>query len=353
MVPLVLEDIPAESVCSEGNLLQTGFWGMHKAYSGWIPGGFSVNGYHILVLRRSFRALCFNFSIAYVPHGPDVPEELQSGEFLSALALEIKKRLPRNTLFIRYDLPWQRKAGLLKVPAGYKGGLFNRFIKAPADIQPPNTVIIDLRKTDEELLAEMKQKTRYNVRLAAKKGITVREVGRDELPRWYELYKETALRDRIGIHSYRYYENLFDSFKKGPQGDKPFPVLKIILAYYGDQLISGIIVSLFGPRAVYLYGASSNSFRNLMAPYLLQWEAFKLARSQGCLEYDLFGIPSTDNPDEPMHGLYRFKTGFGGKILELYGCWDFVYKPVLYKLYCRAEKLRMWYYRKLKKGIIS
>ena len=127
------------------------------------------------------------------------------------------------------------------------------------------------------------------------------------------------------------------------------PEVGLFTATYEGELIAGIIVLLYGNRATYLYGASSNSKRNLMPNYALQWEAMKYAKETGCDEYDLFGIPPENDPGHPMYGLYRFKTGFGGKIIRRPGCWDLPLNPAGYRLYRTAEKVRNWYYKRFRK----
>jgi len=105
-------------------------------------------------------------------------------------------------------------------------------------------------------------------------------------------------------------------------------------------MLAAIVVLFRGKEATYLYGASSNNKRNLMAPYALQWRAMQDAKEMGCKNYDLFGIPPNEDPEHPMAGLYRFKTGFGGQIIHRPGSWDFAYNGFIYNLFSIAEKLR-------------
>ena len=116
--------------------------------------------------------------------------------------------------------------------------------------------------------------------------------------------------------------------------------LILYTAEHENDVLAAIIVLYRGKHATYLYGASSNNKRNLMAPYALQWRVMQDAKIYGCTQYDLFGIPPDENPDHPMAGLYRFKTGFGGKIIHRPGSWDYPYKPLLYFLFSTAERLR-------------
>jgi lipid II:glycine glycyltransferase (peptidoglycan interpeptide bridge formation enzyme) len=165
------------------------------------------------------------------------------------------------------------------------------------------------------------------------------------------LYRVTARRDRITLHSFDYYRRQFES-AACPGAIGPGAVeLKLLLARHEGDLLAGIIVALHGEAATYLYGASSDLKRNLMPAYGLQWEAIRLARRRGCRTYDLFGIPPSSDPGHPMHGLYRFKTGFGGREVHRPGCWDVPYRPLAYAAYAVAERSRAWYYRRLRKAL--
>jgi lipid II:glycine glycyltransferase (peptidoglycan interpeptide bridge formation enzyme) len=185
----------------------------------------------------------------------------------------------------------------------------------------------------------MKPKCRYNVKLAFKKGVTVREAGEGGLESFYGLLKTTSLRDGIAIHSLDYYRALFREallYGEGPVR----PWLGCYLASQEGEDLAAAIVLHWGTEAVYLYGASADHKRNLMAPYALQFRAMIEAREAGCREYDLFGIPPREDPRHPMAGLYRFKTSFGGRIIHRPGSWDYPCRPLLYRLFRWAEKTR-------------
>jgi lipid II:glycine glycyltransferase (peptidoglycan interpeptide bridge formation enzyme) len=227
---------------------------------------------------------------------------------------------------------------------------------------------VDLTPDETAILGSMKSKWRYNIGLAEKKGVAVRSVlaaavsaaedsGANELETFYRLYKETAERDSISIHSIDYYRSLFEEAAKHTID------VRLYLASHEGEDLAGIVTLFRGKESVYLYGASSNHKRNLMAPYALQWQAMKDAKASGCLYYDLFGIPPLppeELPDHPMAGLYRFKVGFigegeggaggssssgisarpGGRIIHRPGSWDYVYRPLVTALYSLAEKTR-------------
>jgi lipid II:glycine glycyltransferase (peptidoglycan interpeptide bridge formation enzyme) len=224
------------------------------------------------------------------------------------------------------------------------------FKRAAADIQPPDTVLIDLTKSADVILLEMKSKWRYNIGLAEKKGVTVRRADDGGLDIFYALLSETAARDGIAVHGIEYYRTLFElsaeyvNREKCAASPRPElsanPELRLYLAEHEGEVLAGIVVLIRGKNAVYLYGASSDHKRNLMAPYALQWKAMNDAIDAGCTEYDLFGIPPNDDPNHPMAGLYRFKTGFGGRIIHRPGSWDYAYKPLVMKLFNTAEAFR-------------
>jgi lipid II:glycine glycyltransferase (peptidoglycan interpeptide bridge formation enzyme) len=187
----------------------------------------------------------------------------------------------------------------------------------------------------------MKPKWRYNIGLAARKGVTVRRAGEEGLDLFYRLLAETARRDGIAVHGVEYYRGLFELAREyGSGGALPAPDLRLYLAECGGETLAAIVTLFRGNEAVYLYGASSDRMRNLMAPYALQWQAMEDAAAAGCTVYDLFGIPPNDDPGHPMAGLYRFKTGFGGRIIHRPGSWDYACKPLGAALFHAAEYAR-------------
>lgn len=221
---------------------------------------------------------------------------------------------------------------------------------APADIQPPDTVQLDLTKPLETLLQNCKPKWRYNIRLAEKKGIVVRsffgnEAAEKGVPLFYSLYLDTAARDGIAVHSESYYRSLCTLAARNSSTVS----ITVYTAFFEEKPLASIIVLLYRHEAVYLYGASSNEYRNLMPSYLLQWRAICDAQKAGCRTYDFYGIPPTDDPAHPMHGLYRFKTGFGGMIIRRIGSIDIPSRRIRYLLYKKAEQLRSWWFKKIKK----
>ncbi|MCX7031601.1 MAG: peptidoglycan bridge formation glycyltransferase FemA/FemB family protein [Spirochaetes bacterium] len=280
------------------------------------------------------------FRIAYVPFGPTFDPGPGRSAFLAGLARSLRPQLPGGTFLLRFDLPWP-KVG--ERPAG--PGLR----KAWDDIQPPATVLVDLRPSEEAILAAMKPKTRYNVKLAEKRGVTVETGTAADLDRWYALYRETSARDRIAIHSRSYYEGLFSAATDRAASGGQAPAVRLLLARAGGELLAGNIVLFWRKSAVYLTGASSGEKRNLMPTYALQWAAMRLAKAAGCESYDLYGCPPAADESHPMFGLYQFKTGFSTAVTERWGTWDAPLNRLVYALYAAAERLRMWWYRKARK----
>lgn len=211
----------------------------------------------------------------------------------------------------------------------------NSFIKSFEEMQPEHTLILDISKPEEEILAQMKQKGRYNIKVAEKNGVVVeRDSG---IENFYELYNTMAKRQKITFRSKQYYEKLFDILSsKG--------YVEVLTAYIVENkkktAIASAVISFYGARATYLFGGSSDRFRNMMAPYLVQWSAIREARNRGCSEYDFFGIAPPDSPDHPWAGVTDFKKKFGGEEVELAGSWDLVLRPLEYKIFRLAEKVR-------------
>jgi lipid II:glycine glycyltransferase (peptidoglycan interpeptide bridge formation enzyme) len=336
------------------NLLQSGFWCRFKEGFGWKPFAFRSRLREIgreweFPLYVQVREVAPSFHLAYIPHGPEDPAQAgwNRSQVLELLAEELHRVLPRYCRVLRFDFPWEDESfSEATCSERARSKPAPSFCKAPLDVQPPDTVLLDLSLGEEELLEGMKPKTRYNVRLAERKGVRVKTGGTGDIEKWYSLYEGTAQRDRIGIHPYRYYKRLFE-LSETYEGFAP--KLNLLLAYVEDTLVSGIIVAVYKDQGVYLYGASSNAYRNYMASYCLQWEGIRWANAQGALQYDLYGIPPRDDPHHPMHGLYRFKTGFGGRIVHRPGSWDYPFSKSMYLLYRKAEGLRGWFYKTVRK----
>jgi lipid II:glycine glycyltransferase (peptidoglycan interpeptide bridge formation enzyme) len=345
-------------ICENADsFLQSSMWGRFKARFGWEANSFSVDWDPggVKPLLALSRRIAPGISMAYVPWGPELPAVINSDPQLRAgalteLAPALRSLMP-HVAFIRFDPPLYGEWGM---PTLFK--------RAASDIQPPDTVLVDLKPPLQDILAAMKPKWRYNIGLAEKRNVIVNTstvnintkavntntdtVNDDEgINVFYRLLSETAERDGISIHSAKYYRALFEECQRTqitvpPTSPLYTPAPHLYTAVHEGDTLAAIVVLFRGNVATYLYGASANIKRNLMAPYALQWKAMQDARASGCTVYDLFGIPPDDNPNHPMAGLYRFKTGFGGKIVHRPGSWDYPCKPLLYALFSAAERLR-------------
>ncbi len=192
------------------------------------------------------------------------------------------------------------------------------------DVEPSKTSILDLTKTEDELLKAMHQKTRYNIRLAEKKGVEIIEAGKDDFEKFWQVMQETKDRDGFRLHDKEHYRKMLE-----------IDFQKLFLAKYDGKIIAGIIAAFFGDTAVYVHGASSNQHRETMAPYLLQWHVIKKAKTEGFKYYDFYG---TDESKWP--GVTRFKQGFGGSEVVYPGTFDAVFARVWYDVYRIARRIR-------------
>lgn len=348
---------------------QSCFWAEFKSRHGWKNCPVTVDGtnYSVLILHLNLRFK--KISIAYIPMAPECdstlsPKELAEG--LSKLALALKPELPANTFCIRFDpaMDFEETSNRDEYVQKFRqtNGSFS-VKKALTDVQPPDTTVLSLidgktnKRSDDDLLAAMKSKWRYNIKLAAKKSVAVEKYdfatdGFDKaFEEFYTLFQQTSQRDGVQFHNKSYYQDLFELASKSQYAKDEKVTITLYLAKHEDDYLAGIITLFCPGEAVYLYGASGNIKRNLMPAYLLQWTAIQDAREYGCPAYDFYGMPPTDDENHPMHGLYLFKTGFGGKIIHRPGSFDAIIKKGDYTLYAVAEKMRAFYYKVIVKKL--
>jgi lipid II:glycine glycyltransferase (peptidoglycan interpeptide bridge formation enzyme) len=359
---------------SGGRFLQSPLWELFKAGHGWKPLRFDAFAksadvsfsFTCSVLLRTFGKNPVRFSVAYIPMMMELPLKdkiavEQLGEYTQLLidfSDSLKPFLPKNTICVRFDPPLDFYTceerdffvDSLKTLA-FAGHL--KIVKTKVDIQPPDTVLLDITQSSDAMLAAMRSKWRYNIHLAEKKGVTVRayKAGDKEITKaldiFYDLYKMTASRDSIAIHSKQYYEDLF-SLCASERTVNNAPLVTLYMASHENDNLAAIITLFSKREAVYLYGASGNIKRNLMPAYLLQWTAINDAKAYGSPVYDFYGMPPVDDKKHPMYGLYLFKTGFGGTIVHRPGSIDIPLSP-LYALYTVAEDIRAFYHKKIRK----
>lgn len=417
MFDIKINKIENSSHENDGTFLQTPFWCEFKARHGWTYRRFEIEytlpplnaeegcekstvvealettvRTELAVLNRSF-AKGF-FSIAYIPLFPKLPYEctpeevlnkafddegdtsalagkeiitpetqtIEFAHFLNELASALKPELPSNTIAIRFDPD-------VAFSSPEDRDLFNYGMKTVAyadrlklrknsvDIQPPDSTLVDLTGTEEEILEKMHSKWRYNIRLSERKGVTIhRYLGNDinlseKIDKFYELTKITNARDGNASHAKAYYADLIKSSAEEISRGRDVPVISLYIAEHEGEEIASIMTLFSHDEAIYLYGASSNNKRNLMPNHLLQWTAMKDAKAYGSKFYDMYGMPPEGKDENhPMHGLYMFKANFGGKNIHRTGSWDiplkFVYRP-----YSAAEKLRAFWHKKVIKKL--
>lgn len=291
------------------------------------------------ILKRKIPYL--NRSIFYCPNGPVV--DFNNKALLEKLIQKIREEAKRHKAIVFKMDPMLEEPSEPETKVSVPQLLQYGFIPNKKQVQPRTTYYIDLTKTEEEILKNCEEKTRYNVRLSSRKGVRLKEGTVEE---FYGLYKETAGRDNFLIHPLSYYQKI-----KKYLVDRG--MAKIFIAYLDDKPIAGVFVFMFGSRVWYMYGASLSSHRNVMPNHALHWHIIQWAKQRGYKTYDLWGIPSNPNPKHPLWGVYRFKKGFNGKLVKYVGMHDLVFDPLFYNLFERGLNLYKNIRSLLTKGKIS
>jgi peptidoglycan pentaglycine glycine transferase (the first glycine) len=331
------------SALPDAHILQTWEWGEVKSRYGWLPkrnvwreeDGRITAAASILTRSIAIKGVNIPMRIMYVPRGP--------------LMLDwTDPHLRRRVLADLRSLAKQFKAIFVKIEPEVeigRGELVGEtrgddqvtreiivdlqeggWISSQEQIQFRNTMAIDLNPSSDELLARMKQKTRYNIRLASRRGVIVRKGGYDDLDFLYRIYAETSLRDGFAIRQQDYYITVWKTFMD-------FGLAEPLIAEVEGEPVAGLIIFRFAGRAWYMYGMSRLEHREKMPNYLLQWEAILRAKEAGCMSYDLWGAPDEFVEDDSLWGVYRFKKGLGGEVVRYIGAWDLPINRMLYSLY--------------------
>jgi lipid II:glycine glycyltransferase (peptidoglycan interpeptide bridge formation enzyme) len=326
------------------HLLQTREWGLVKTVNGWSPETWAWRDEHggvvaaTLTLQRrlSNRSLLKNWSVLYAPKGPllswsDIALRRQALGDLANLARR------KGAIFVKIDpdvvvgtgSPGDLEFRDAEVGAGVLQDLQAtgwRF--SPEQVQFRNTVQIDLSPDLDQLLAKMKQKTRYNIRLAERKGVTVRVANLTDMSMLYQMYVETAARDNFVIRDRAYYQSLWSTMMEAGLAEP-------LIAEVEGEPVAGVVIFRFARTAWYMQGMSLPAHREKMPNYLLQWQAIQRAKASGCAVYDLWGAPDEFTESDPLWGVYRFKEGLGGQVVRHIGAWDLPVRPSSYQLYTR------------------
>ncbi|RLT34777.1 MAG: peptidoglycan bridge formation glycyltransferase FemA/FemB family protein [Chloroflexi bacterium] len=334
----LLADLP------DPHVLQSWEWGSLKAQTGWQAERFALPGTHKkpeaafqYLWRQPVPRLPLN--VGYVPKGPvlDWGDELAVARALAAVETTARRS---GSLFVKIDpdvdetsLAGRRVVALLRA----RGWRFS-----PEQIQFKNTGITRLQGSEDGLLESFKSKWRYNVRLAERRGLVVRQGTEADLAAFYALYAETGQRDGFLIRPFAYYADIWRAYLAAQlDTDNPAGGALLLAEHPEDGApVSGIFLLRYGSRAWYFYGASGESRRRDMPNYLLQWEGMRWARAQGCTVYDWWGAPTTpDDPEDSLQGVWRFKEGFGAELRQQIGAWDWSPVPLLWRIYQRAMPL--------------
>jgi lipid II:glycine glycyltransferase (peptidoglycan interpeptide bridge formation enzyme) len=296
--------------------------------------GLRVGGRLVAGAQVLFRRLPLGFHLAYVPKGPLVDPDDESA--CSALFDALHKRCRAHRAVLLKIEP-EQWVGTGDVPWTQYG-----FSPSVQSVQPRRTILVDLSGSEEAILKRMKSKTRYNIRLAERKGVRVHKGGPEDIKAFTQLMADTSERNAFGVHTPAYYERAFAAFAA-------LDMVRLSIATYEGQPIAGVMVFACGSRSWYAYGASGNAHRNKMPSYAVQWAAIRWAKERGCCSYDLYGVPDEDQATleadfrerhDGLWGVYRFKRGFGGELVRSIGALDYVYNKPLYWLYQRALAFR-------------
>jgi lipid II:glycine glycyltransferase (peptidoglycan interpeptide bridge formation enzyme) len=204
--------------------------------------------------------------------------------------------------------------------------------KAVKNIQPTNNWVLSLEPDEDAILQKMKPKHRYNIGLAQKRGVVVRQGDKKDILALWRLLLETAQRNNFRLHPQNYYWNLFEVLS--PKN------LKLMIAEYKGQVLAASAFTLFFDTALYLHGGSSSQYKEVMFPHLLHWESIRLAKKEGFKFYDFGGVAPNDDQNHPWAGISRFKKGFGGFEVVYPGAYDLIFSPLWYNVYRNGRKFR-------------
>ena len=304
------------------SILQTKRWANFKASQ-----GFEILNIDELFVHK--RNLPYGQNFLYLPE--------ISSKYLTAKNMDEVKKLAKNqdSIFARVEFIDQFSKNADKVVRSFK------FVKSFEEIQPKWRHIIDISKSEDEILAQMKSKGRYNVRLAQKKQIEVISYkskvislsDKEIIQKFHGLVSQTVQREKISGRPLEYFAKMIDNFS-----DTDY--LEIYIASYRGKPLASALISFYDGVASYLYGGSSSEYREVMAPYAMHWRIIQDAKERGMQKYDLLGRSKPGDEKSKWAGVTRFKEQFGGEAVEVLGSYDFVVKPILYKLFRMLEKIR-------------
>jgi len=294
----------------KGNIHQTSMWtdfqmkipGRGKAVICGVKDGDNLRSVAVFVRQKLPMGLCWYF----MPRGPLLGDCADFERIIEGFQEVVAKE---KCVFVRVEPPCGKCSFLDK---------WGR--NAHAHYFPEHTILVNLDQSEEDILKQMKSKGRYNIKVARKHGVKVRKS--TNVGEFFKLFQETTSRDGFQGHNRKYYQSMLDALGENAV---------LYLAELGGNIIAGIIVTFYKDTAIYYFGASSDKHRNVMAPYLLQWEAMRDARRRGCKTYDLFGVAPEGNTKHPWFGITKFKEKFGGKRFSYTPAREKVLKPFWYR----------------------
>jgi len=308
----------------QAHILQSWLWGELKGSRGWAPFRFLwrledriVAAAQVLLLQRG--RLC----LGYVPKGPllDWTDDALAEVVLTQLAEYARQRgllLLKIAPDVRADTEVGATTSALLTKHGWRASF--------EQVQFRNTMLLDLQPTLHRLMEQMKPKWRYNIHLAVRKGVTVRDATPDDVPLLCAMYAKTAARDSFVIREEAYYQDVWQRFMRAG-------LTWALIAEVDHTPLAMAIAFHLGTYAWYMYGASYDTGREFMPNHLLQWHIIRRAKEAGCTVYDLWGAPDTPDVTDPLWGVYRFKEGFGATYVRHLGAYDYTPRTWLYRLY--------------------
>lgn len=312
--------------------MQTWEWGEFKgATAGWQPQRLAFERDGQVVAQASLATKTLGpLKAMVVSKGPAL--DYADRDLARAVLAELEQRAKRfGVVWLKIDPDVIAATGFPGSEDGHADDKGNQVLAllrtrgwrfSDSQVQFRNTLVVDLRRTEEELLAAMSGNTRRKVRAAAKKDVTLRSATVDDLSRLYQLYQVTGQRDGFLIRPIEYYQRAWRAFMEAG-------LAHALIAEYQGAAIAHVILFHFGAKCWYFYGASANEERRRMPNYALQWEAMKWAKAQGYALYDMWGAPDSFDERDSLWGVYLFKRGFRGTLTRHIGAWDFVTSPLL------------------------
>jgi peptidoglycan pentaglycine glycine transferase (the first glycine) len=329
----------AIAVLPGAHVLQCWDWGECKSRFGWtvertIWEDGSAAAAAAQVLRRTARAGPLSARLYYVPKGPLL--DFRHADVRDAVLSSLETLARREgAIQVKIDPDLVTGRGIPESDSGDHdpSGVVERLRArgwrfSPEQVQFRNTVLLDLRPEESEMLAAMKSKTRYNIRLAQKHGVAVREGSERDLPLLYRMYVETADRDGFVIRTEEYYRQAWGLMMQAGRAQP-------LIAEVEDLPVAGLILFHFADRGWYLYGMSRALHREKMPNHLLQWEAMRWLKRRGYRYYDMWGAPDEFRESDPLWGVCQFKLGFGGEMIRTCGAWDYAPSLLRYTAYQR------------------